>query len=176
MSSNTRILSAASAAVLALSLGACTSWDPYYSAQNFPERGTAPTTYPGAYPGAYPNQQVGYVEYGRVTNVALISSGTRGGNPAAGSVLGAVAGGLLGNQIGSGSGRAAATILGAVGGAAVGNRIAGGNNAYANTPGPVYRVSVQTDTGQLRTYDVSATGDLRPGDRVRIENGVIYLA
>ena len=74
------------------------------------------------------------------------------------------------------SGKAAATILGAVGGAAVGNRIAGGNNAYANTPGPVYRVSVQTDNGQLRTYDVSATGDLRPGDRVRIENGVIYLA
>jgi outer membrane lipoprotein SlyB len=40
----------------------------------------------------------------------------------------------------------------------------------------VYRVSVQTDSGQLRTYDVSATGDLRPGDRVRIENGVIYLS
>jgi outer membrane lipoprotein SlyB len=28
----------------------------------------------------------------------------------------------------------------------------------------------------MRTYDVNATGDLRPGDRVRIENGVIYLA
>jgi hypothetical protein len=35
---------------------------------------------------------------------------------------------------------------------------------------------VQTDQGQMRTYDVSTTGDLRPGDRVRIENGVIYLA
>lgn len=168
---NTRILSVVSAAALAASLGACASYEPDYSAQNFPERGSAPRTYPGA----YPNQQVGYVEYGRITNVALISSGARPGNSAAGSVLGAVAGGLLGNQIGHGSGRAAATILGAVGGAVVGNRIAGGTPAYA-TEGPVYRVSVQTDSGQLRTYDVSATGDLRPGDRVRIENGVIYLS
>jgi outer membrane lipoprotein SlyB len=106
----------------------------------------------------------------------LISAGGRPGNAAAGTALGAVAGGLLGNQIGHGAGRAAATILGAAGGAAVGNHIAGGNNPYANTAGPVYRVSVQTDSGQLRTYDVSATGDLRPGDRVRIENGVIYLS
>jgi uncharacterized protein YcfJ len=82
----------------------------------------------------------------------------------------------LGNQVGHGGGRAAATILGAVGGAAVGNHMAGGGQRAYNTAGPVYRVSVQTDSGQMRTYDVSATGDLRPGDRVRIENGVIYLA
>ena len=95
-------------------------------------------------------------------------------NSTAGTLLGAVVGGALGNQIGHGGGRAAATILGAVGGAAVGNRLSGGNTY--NTTGPVYRVSVQTDNGQYRTYDVSATGDLRPGDRVRIENGVIYLS
>jgi hypothetical protein len=40
----------------------------------------------------------------------------------------------------------------------------------------VYRVAVQTDSGAMRTYDVSATGDLQPGDRVRVENGVIYRA
>jgi outer membrane lipoprotein SlyB len=56
----------------------------------------------------------------------------------------------------------------------VGNRIANANSYPAGSP--VYRVSVQTDNGYLRTYDVSATGDLRPGDRVRIENGVIYLS
>lgn len=180
MNRNIRIVSAASAVVLASALAACSTADPFYGAQNFPEQQAAPM---GSYSnpaapsyGTYPAQQVGYVEYGRVTNVALISQGASPGNSAAGTVLGAVAGGLLGNQIGHGGGRAAATILGAVGGAAVGNRIAGGNNPYANTPGPVYRVSVQTDSGQLRTYDVSATGDLRPGDRVRIENGVIYLS
>jgi outer membrane lipoprotein SlyB len=180
MIANTRIVSLASAAALAAALAGCSTTDPFYGAQNFPEQQATMRTYPqSAYPNSpYPAQQVGYVEYGRITNVALIRSGARpAGNPAAGSVLGAVAGGLLGNTIGHGSGRAAATILGAVGGAAVGNRIAGGSpsGTYAGE-GPIYRVSVQTDNGHFRTYDVSATGDLRPGDRVRIENGVIYLA
>jgi hypothetical protein len=33
---------------------------------------------------------------------------------------------------------------------------------------------MQTDTGLIRTYEVPATGDLRVGDRVRVDNGVIY--
>ena len=163
MNRNIRRVSIACSVIVASALTGCATQDPYYGA-------SAPY-------GAYPAQQTSAVEYGRITNVSLISQGGRPGNSAAGAALGAVAGGLLGNQIGHGSGRAAATILGALGGAAVGNNVAGGNNgAYANAAGPVYRVSVQTDAGQLRTYDVSATGDLRPGDRVRIENGVIYLA
>jgi outer membrane lipoprotein SlyB len=177
MNRNTRIISTASAVALASVLAACSTADPFYGAQNFPERQSEPmASYSNQAYGNYPTQQVGYVEYGRITNVSLISQGARPNSGAGGAALGAVAGGLLGNQIGHGSGRAAATILGALGGAAVGNNIAQGNRAYANTAGPVYRVSVQTDSGQLRTYDVSATGDLRPGDRVRIENGVIYLA
>ena len=158
MNRNIRILSAACAVAVASALAGCATQDPYYGAQNLSA-----------------TQQTG-VEYGRITNVALVSQGRNPNNNAAGAALGGVAGGLLGNQIGHGSGRAVATLLGALGGAVVGNNIAGGNRAYANTAGPVYRVSVQTDSGQLRTYDVSATGDLRPGDRVRIENGVIYLA
>lgn len=47
----------------------------------------------------------------------------------AGSAIGAIAGGLLGNTIGHGGGRAAATMLGVIGGAVVGDRIEG-NNAY----------------------------------------------
>jgi outer membrane lipoprotein SlyB len=177
MNCNIRIISMASAVALTSALSGCATWNADPSAQQQQGPGAAYAPAYGTYPaGTYPAQQVGYVEYGRVTNVSLISAGGRPGNAAAGTALGAVAGGLLGNQIGHGAGRAAATILGAAGGAAVGNQIAGGNNPYANTPGPVYRVSVQTDSGQLRTYDVSATGDLRPGDRVRIENGVIYLS
>jgi outer membrane lipoprotein SlyB len=181
MNRNIRIASTASAVALASALAGCATQDPCYGAQNFPEQQASPrAAYAnGAQPyGTYPPQQAGYVEYGRITNVALVSQGGRPGNGAAGAAIGAVAGGLLGNQIGHGSGRAAATILGALGGAAVGNNVAAANNrgAYANSAGPVYRVSVQTDAGQLRTYDVSATGDLRPGDRVRIENGVIYLS
>jgi outer membrane lipoprotein SlyB len=172
MNCNIRIISMASAVAMASALAGCATWNADPSAQQQQGPGAA---YSAPY-GAYPAQTVGTVEYGRVTNVSLVSAGGRPGNAAAGTALGAVAGGLLGNQIGHGAGRAVAAILGAAGGAAVGNQIAGGNNPYANTPGPVYRVSVQTDSGQLRTYDVSATGNLRPGDRVRIENGVIYLS
>ena len=34
-----------------------------------------------------------------------------------------------------------------------------------------YRVSVQLDNGSMRSYDTSSYGELRIGDRVRIENG-----
>lgn len=136
------------------------------------------TTYvaPGAtyvMPGSA-NYVVPAVEWGRVTNVALVNSGTRAsGNSAAGTIIGGVAGGVIGNQIGSGSGRAVATVLGAIGGAAIGNNLA--NRQNYNYAGPVYRVWVTTDSGIVRTYDVGTTADIRPGDRVRIENGVIYM-
>jgi outer membrane lipoprotein SlyB len=178
MRSSTRLLAAASAVSLSAVLAACGTPDPY-GANNYPVSQAAPgTTYPnGTYPpGAYANQPVAAVEYGHITNVAMISSGT-GPAPnrsAAGGVLGAIVGGLLGNQIGRGSGQTAATVLGAAGGAVVGSNI--GRNSTYNAAYPVYRVTVQTDQGLMRTYDVNATGDLRPGDRVRIENGVIYLA
>ena len=32
---------------------------------------------------------------------------------------------------------------------------------------------VRVDNGTMRSYDVGNTFDLRPGDRVRIENGVL---
>lgn len=167
MQTTKRLSILASTVAMAAGLAACGTYDPYPVSQ------PAPT-----YPYGTPTQQVGAVEYGRVTNVSLVrpATGASSGNSTAGTVLGAVVGGALGNQIGSGTGRAAATILGAVGGAALGNRIAGGGAPNYATSDPVYRVTVQTDQGYMRTYDVSATGDLRPGDRVRIENGVIYLA
>jgi len=174
MNRTNRLLPLLGVATLSLGLTACGTVDPY-GHNNYPQ---APLSQSAPY-GAPVQQQAGYVEYGRVTNVALVSNGSNAssGNSTAGTLLGAVIGGALGNQVGSGGGRAAATILGAVGGAAVGNRVAGGNSAPAyNTAGPVYRVWVQTDQGAQRTYDVSSTGDLRPGDRVRIENGVIYLS
>jgi outer membrane lipoprotein SlyB len=169
---STRLMALTSSVALAAGLAACAPYDPY-GPNNYPVSQTPPATYPGAYPA----QQVG-VEYGRVTSVSLIRPATAAAPVSpAGTVIGAVVGGALGNQVGSGGGRAAATILGAVGGAYAGNRIAGGG-APGNYPttSAIHRVTVQTDQGQMRTYDVSATGDLRPGDRVRIENGVIYLA
>ena len=185
-----RFFKLAGAVAVAAGLAACASSDPY-GPNNYPVSSInpnpggvtyAPGTY-NAYPGnnAYPG--TAYVapqgvEWGRVTNVQMVSSGTRAsGNSAAGTVIGGVVGGALGNQVGHVGGRAAATILGAVAGAAIGNSVASNNSAnnYGNYAGPVYRVWVQTDAGAMRTFDVGSSGELRPGDRVRIEGGVIYL-
>ncbi|HXE49224.1 MAG TPA: hypothetical protein VN663_12690 [Ramlibacter sp.] len=51
---------------------------------------------------------------------------------------------------------------------------AGPGTTITTVTNPAYRVTIQTDSGGLRTYDVPATGDLRLGDRVRVERGVIY--
>jgi len=53
------------------------------------------------------------------------TDGAWGGQQTAGAVLGAVGGALLGNRIGSGSGRTVATILGALSGGALGQWIGG---------------------------------------------------
>ena len=91
-------------------------------------------------------------------------------------MIGGVVGGVLGNQIGSGGGRAAATVLGVLGGAYVATGLPAATPGAYPRAAAIHRVTVQTDSGQIRTFDVNATGDLRPGDRVRIENGVISLA
>ena len=146
------------------SLAACSSYPTY---------GTAPVYSTTAYPVAT-GPAVG-TEYGRIVNIEYMPVGTTAPtNNVLGAVIGGVAGGLLGSTIGSGSGRAAATVLGAVGGAAVGTHLAR-NSAGALTQAG-YRITMQSDNGVIRTYEVPATGDLRVGDRVRVDGGVIYRA
>ncbi len=111
------------------------------------------------------------VEFGRITNIEYFQTGA----PSAGiNVPGAIVGGVAGAVVGSAlsGGRDAATVLGGVAGAAVGSQVGRTSTATSG----VYRVTIQTDPGGWRTYDVPATGDLRIGDRVRVENGVIYRA
>ncbi|MBC5782416.1 glycine zipper 2TM domain-containing protein [Ramlibacter sp. USB13] len=158
----TRLASLVTGTLAIATLAACSSYGPTY--------GTAPTysTYPttASYPAAG-------TEYGRIVNIEYMPVGTSAPTTnILGAVIGGVAGGVIGNQIGSGSGRTAATILGAVGGAAVGNHLA--RNSAGATTQAGYRITMQTDQGIMRTYEVPATGDLRVGDRVRVDNGVIY--
>ena len=86
------------------------------------------------------------------------------------SQSGEVVGGVLGHQIGGGSGRSLATAAGVVGGAVAGNAIEERNNG-GGAGG--YRIVIGLDQGGQRDYDVSSPGDLRVGDRVRIVNGQI---
>jgi outer membrane lipoprotein SlyB len=178
-SMRSRIASIASVTAVAAMLAACATADPY-GQNNYPVSSTYPvttTTYPVAtYPaGTYSTSSV--IEWGRVSNIELVqgTSTTTSSNSTFGTLIGGVVGAALGNQIGGGGGRAAATVLGAVGGAVVGNQIAKNRDgSYASPTGAVYRVTVQTENGQWRSYDVAATGDLRVGDRVRIENNVLF--
>jgi outer membrane lipoprotein SlyB len=153
---------AAVASVLALStLAACVAPQPVYQTSRYPYQPPVQQMAPGP-----------YVEYGRVANIEVIQSQSSGApTTGGGAVAGGVVGGVLGNQIGHGSGRAAATALGVVGGALLGNSIEANSNAPRTYQ--TYRVSVQTDNGGYRAFDVPSPGDLRIGDRVVINNGQI---
>lgn len=142
--------------------------------------GCATPQYPAtsSYPtSTYPaTSQMAGMEYGRIVNIEYLPVGTAApqSNGILGAVVGGVAGALLGSTIGGGSGRTAATVLGGVAGAAVGNSIQRNQQGVITSPG--YRITMQTDQGSMRTYEVPATGDLRVGDRVRVDNGVIHRA
>ena len=162
----TRFSSVVVGGIAAATLAACSSYGP-----------TTPTYSSNApvynSPAAYPAQGT---EYGRIVNIEYMPAGTTAAPNASilGAVVGGVAGGLLGSTIGAGTGRAAATVLGAVGGAAVGQHLARNQQGVTTQAG--YRITMQSDQGVMRTYEVPATGDLRVGDRVRVDNGVIYRA
>lgn len=160
MRTSKRLVAIVSGGVVAATLAAC---------------GTTPvaSTYPTT---TYPTQTypVAGQEYGRITNIEYLPVGTTTSNNSSilGAVVGGIAGGLLGNTVGGGSGRAAATVLGGVAGAAIGSQIA--RNQAGATTAPGYRITMVTDQGLTRVYEVPATGDLRVGDRVRVDGGVIY--
>ena len=160
MTYSSRLVSVATSAVVLASLMACAPMNP------------APvSTYPTS--TTAPNTQGAYVEYGRVNNVEIIRTQQPAAGPGIGAVIGGVAGAVVGNQIGTGGARTAATVIGAVGGAVAGNAIERSRTANA-AAGESYRVSVQLDNGSLRAYDMTSYGELRVGDRVRIENGQLY--
>ena len=95
---------------------------------------------------------------------------TRPAGSGAGAVVGGVLGAVLGNQVGKGDGRAAATVIGAVGGGVIGNNVERNHNEGVSG----YRVRVQFDNGDSRTFEEPRLGDLRVGDRVRVDSGRVH--
>jgi outer membrane lipoprotein SlyB len=79
-------------------------------------------------------------------------------------------GGVLGHQVGGGTGKDIATAAGVVGGAVVGHEIEKRNQQQQD----VYRIRVRLDNGGSQTMTQQSINDLRVGDRVRIENGNVY--
>lgn len=87
-------------------------------------------------------QQVQNVRLGTVIAVRPVQITTASGTKAAGLGIGALAGGLLGHQVGGGSGKTLATVAGAVGGAVAGDAIASHHYQQAGL-----QVTVRLDRG-----------------------------
>jgi len=85
----------------------------------------------------------------------------------AGTAIGAIAGGVLGNQIGKGDGKTAATVGGAVAGGAIGHQVEKNNRDGERA----WRFSVDMDNGRQVTVTQGDNPDIQSGDRVRVYNG-----
>jgi outer membrane lipoprotein SlyB len=110
------------------------------------------------------------VTYGVVRGIE--STGTSSDQPrGGGAVVGGVIGAVIGRQFGdSSSGKNVGTVAGAVGGALIGNEV----EKNARRDQSAVRVHVQLDHGGTRSFDFKSIGDLRVGDRVRIEGNQLY--
>ena len=104
------------------------------------------------------------VRYGVVNEISPVQ--LKGDDkPGLGAVVGVLAGGVLGNQVGHGAGRGAATVLGAIGGGFVGNEV---EHRYADKRYG-QRIIVVLRSGEHIAVTQPADEALRVGDRVRID-------
>lgn len=94
----------------------------------------------------------------------------RGNASGFGAAGGAVVGGLLGNQVGGGSGKQAMTVVGAIGGALAGNQIEKQARATSS-----YETSVRMDNGSSRTMTQATQPVWHDGDQVKIVGGVLRM-
>jgi outer membrane lipoprotein SlyB len=93
---------------------------------------------------------------------------TKGEGSGLGVVGGAVAGGVLGHQVGKGDGNTVATVIGAVGGAVAGNEI---EKRVKSTKS--FEITVRFDDGSTRVITEANATSWRSGDKVKVVNGVI---
>ena len=89
----------------------------------------------------------------------------KGKGGALGVIGGAVAGGLLGNQIGGGSGKTIATVGGAAAGGLVGNEV-----QKRVTAKKVWVTTVKAKDGSIRNFEQEAQPNWSAGNIVRINN------
>ncbi|HQU78116.1 MAG TPA: glycine zipper 2TM domain-containing protein [Azonexus sp.] len=114
-----------------------------------------------AFQVSQPSSRIGTVE-------SIRSQTVQNNNATLGALGGALVGGILGNQVGQGSGRTAATVVGAAGGAYAGNRMASGSSL-------VWIIGIRYDDGSLATIQQASSPAVRIGDRVRVSNNGMEL-
>lgn len=103
---------------------------------------------------------------GTVESIATVRR--EGHGTGIGAVGGAVAGGLVGNQFGAGTGRTAMTVLGAVGGGFAGNAVE--KHLRSETS---YQVRVRMENGRTRYFTYRQAPPFQQGQPVRVERGTL---
>lgn len=98
---------------------------------------------------------------GKVTSVAVVEKKGEGGP--IGVIAGGVAGALLGNQIGGGTGKTVATVAGAAGGAYAGHKV----EEHVRTT-KVWAVKVRMDGGGERSFQFEQDPGYKAGDLVKL--------
>ena len=106
---------------------------------------------------------------GRVQSIRYVEQ--RGEGSGVGLVAGGVLGGVLGHQIGSGRGNTAATIAGAGLGAYAGNQV---EKNYKKKS--YWRVAIQMDGGNMRSFTYGGKPAVHEGERVKHVDGGRRLA
>lgn len=125
--------------------------------------GVAPPAAPVA---AIPVGPVACPECGTVTGVQEQS---RAGHASGvGAVAGGVIGGVLGRNLGGSKHRTAGTVLGAVGGGLAGHQIEKSTRGETS-----WQVSVRFDDGNVRVFTLAAQPAWTTGSRVRLVNGAL---
>ena len=104
---------------------------------------------------------------GTVNAISEIREASQGAG-LAGAVGGAVVGGMVGSLFGGGTGRTIATGVGAAVGSGVGGQAAA--QAGAAT---AWDISVRFDDGIDRVIRVHQQPSVRPGQKVRVANGIV---
>lgn len=115
-------------------------------------------------PAATPRAVSACATCGKVESVTAVQK--KGEGTGLGVVGGAVVGGLVGSQIGGGSGKNVATVLGAVGGGVAGNEVEKRARATTN-----YQVKVRMDDGSLRTLTQATAPTV--GQKVTVEGSTL---
>jgi len=145
-------------ALATLSLAACAT-GPYYADRNDPY-----------YTDGYTVREErvyreNYDSCDRCGTVDRIESIGRAHTTGAGAVTGAIVGGALGNQVGSGDGKKAATVAGAVLGGVAGNAV------ERDVRSDRYEIFVTMDDGRRVVVSQDNLDGVQAGNRVFVSNG-----
>jgi outer membrane lipoprotein SlyB len=139
----------------------------YYAGQ--PAQAPYAQQQPGQQPYATPQPQPQAAACASCGTVESIVAVRRPGHGTGiGAVGGAVAGGLVGNQFGAGTGRTAMTILGAVGGGFAGNAVEKRLRSQTD-----YQVRVRMENGRMRYFTYRQPPPFQQGEPVRIVRGTL---